>query len=81
MSPEEKLLKAQYRRLYSKLKQISSELSTTNNVIIDINNMANNTLKINKKVVEDELFKSIKSTNQRLITNINSTISRVESRM
>ena len=77
---EEEELRRQYRKLYRKLRQIGSELDNIKSTCYDMYNIANSTVRIDKKVVEDDKFKFLKNKNQKVIDKLSNTMSRVERR-
>ena len=77
---EEELKRKKYRALNRRLKQIKQELSTARDIENQINNIAESTLKIDKKVVEDETFKNLKNNHQKVLNSISSTIASVASK-
>lgn len=72
---EEEILRRKYRDLARKLSQIKNELNTVNSMNSEIIDLANSTLRINKKVVENNSLNNLKSSNQKLISGISNTIS------
>ena len=81
MYDEDYYLKEKYRDLLSRLNQIKSEIDTTNSVFKDLYNISKDTVKIDSKCMEDDLFMELKNIGSDNISSINNTISSIHSKI
>ena len=75
---EDIMLKRKYNELARKLSQINRELETVNDINFDLEEMANDTLRINNKTVEDKTFNELNYETQKIMTKIDNTIAQCE---
>lgn len=74
-------LNNEYRRLLNKLNQIKSEMDTTNSVFKEIYGLCKNTVRIDNKCMENELFSEIKGKGSSNISSITNTISIIRNKL
>lgn len=70
----EEELKEKYRQLREKLYNIKNKLNILDDVYDDLNILMKETLLIDDQVVNEDIFKSLKTDNKKIINELTNTI-------
>lgn len=81
MYEEDAISKEKYVRLLNKLRQIKREMDTTSSVLKDIFNICKDTVLVDNKCVENDLFNQIKDRESRNIISVSNTISKIQNKI
>ena len=81
MINEEYILKQKYRNLYYSLTNIKRSMANMKSTVNGIKTLASNTVKINKKGIEEDSFNKLSSLNDNISNSLSSAINSTSHRM
>lgn len=81
MMNEDYVLRNKYRRLYYSLNNIRRSMSNVKSNTNSIKTLTSNTVKVNKKDIEEGSFNKLNSLNDNINSSLSAAISSVSSKM